>query len=270
MGGRTEIFKDVNPDKLKEAIATAVELGVAERTFYRPILSSRMSAQEVFDAIPYTSGYSMYVQQVFHDSFVRPGTDEWDRFRTLAKGRLNELVAGEILREQCPINSVIVDCSGGLPILGEMFPASTVTDYGMGLYSVDEGEKSLPSTDFWELTLNGNVSLMAETSTQTKLGYWRKKVKKSLEAIVVFDRAADLADLKEVFCKTKVGLVATAMEKRQFNQMSKLMAHKTRKSRVSVIKLPYSSEEFDEFFQGFLPKEPFNIVEPLEKVSAIA
>lgn len=219
-------------------------------------ISPHMTAQEVFDAYSATNEFQTFTHQMTQLSYCPP--DEWDLFRTIVRGHLNELIAIAIISTKALKikNAIVLDSAHSKHIIKALFPDAKETDhgvdYGIESSSLRVGSTHLPSPDAM-IVVKGNLRTFCETSLREKgkdWNYWRRKRARFRDTRNHFRRLG--RDFDGLFTYTNCNLVMTRVGYENRKRMG-LLRNMT---PTEFTRLPYSRNEFDEFFDGIIPRDP--------------
>lgn len=223
-----------------------------QRSITKPedlILSSHMRSFEAFNAMDQSPKFINFIHQMRNLSYCPP--EEWEMFRIAVKGRFNELAAEDLLRGKTLQWGTLLDSAHSRHILERLYPRAKIKNHSEGGYdfessSIRQGDRHLPSPDFILIT-QGLLTFFAETSYSTNKKYWKKKLKRNHQTIYEFlGRRA----FQELFSTTHCNLVMTSCT---YQDRKNLLASNR---RLSLTKLPYSREEYDEYFDSKFPNSP--------------
>lgn len=213
------------------------------------VLSPHMQSSEAFHAMDQSPRFTKFIHQMKNLSYCPP--EEWTMFLVAVKGRFNELAAEDLLRGKTLQWGTLLDSAHSRPILEKLYPRATTKNHSVDGYdfessSIRLGDRHLPSPDFILIT-QGLLTFFAETSFSTNKKYWRKKLKRNHQTIYEF---LGKKAFHELFSATHCNLVMTSGI---YPDRKKLL---TSNRRLSLTRLPYSREEYDEYFDSKFPNTP--------------
>lgn len=245
-----------NIKNVRREIASQIE-HQQSKLYLRPhVISPFMKAQEAFDAYSTTEEFSTFIHQMTRLTYCPP--EEWDVFRASVRGRLNEMLAVDMLSKKASKrgDATVLDSSHSKPIIQSLFPDSKETDhgknYGIESSSLRVGSIHLPSPDAM-VVVRGNLRTFCETSLKERekdWGYWRKKRARFRDTRSHFIKLGGY--LYGLFISMNCNLVMTRTGYDNRKKMG-LLRHM---APTEFSKLPYSMDEFNEFFDGLIPKNP--------------
>lgn len=219
-------------------------------------ISPLMTAQEAFDAYSSTNEFGTFIHQMTQQTYCTP--EEWAYFRTSVRGRLNEMMAVDVLSKKAlkRESATVLDSAHAKPIIKALFPDSKETDhgrdYGIESSSLRVGSVHLPSPDAM-IVVRGNLRSFCETSLKEKekdWNYWRKKRSRFRDTRAHFRKLGGY--LEGLFTPMNCNLVMTKVGYENRKKMGLLR----NMAPTEFTKLPYSMDEFDDFFNGLIPVNP--------------
>lgn len=208
-----------------------------------------MTPQEAFDACSQHDFFS--IREITQLSYCPP--EDLHLFRAVMRGRVNELMALDMISGQANKrkNSVLLDSSHAKPILQKLYPDSEETDhgqvYGFESSSLRVGALHLPSPDNI-LVVNDNPREFGEASLSRNWKYWWKKKKR-------FKNTRDhFRGLGGYFSGLLTPVHCNLIMTRKVYEKRKSLGLVRKNVPTNFTQMPYSREEFEEFFESILPK----------------
>lgn len=281
---KSEIPITINPDRKKilQVLSTQVEMEREELRNYRPILSTKMSSEEIIQLSINVPKVAEYIEKI--KGLTYHHEKERKAFLRQFIGHWHEMVVLELMysgwyerdpktkMKFTPLSSRSIK-----PVVKELYsPYAKVIEHDqyLGIESTSIAVRGNPvsNPDFGFVIKNGHtysISHLGETSIQRKLGYWSKKYARLRNLIIEFRECSTTA---KIFDSTRQIYVLVENVYQNSRGGLDFFPSVNQKHIASplVSATPYTLEQCDEFFDSLLPfgNKPHNQSKIRRPVSA--